>query len=326
MSDGVGDDIRKASRDAFAKLVDATTPFRPELHRYCRRLTGNIWDAEDLVQDTLLKAFASLGSAQGRIDNPRGYLVRIATNLWIDARRRRAVEDEVLASAAVTAETAAPTPADPLAVQNAAGRLLGQLSPQEGAALVLKEVFDMTLKEIAETLFTTENAVKSALHRGRTKAREDASLAPQPASRALIERFVRCLDDLDLAGLLSLMTDTATIEMPPLLTEVGRKQFEKPGSWLWQSIHVHPELPAHIRPPKWVNRIVAFQGEWIVLGLLPPANGGTLQGVNRFEEADGKIARIRSYCFSPETIAEIATELGLRAGVIPYRFPGAGSP
>jgi RNA polymerase sigma-70 factor (ECF subfamily) len=321
---GLEDDIRSASRQAFVRFLDAIAPFRPELHRLCRRLTGDIWDAEDLVQDTVLKAFGALGRVRDNIDNPRGYLVRIATNLWIDKLRHRVVEMEALSTTAVTGMAAAPPPGDPMGARNAAAIVLGQLSPQEGTALVLKEVFDMSLREIAENLATTENAVKAALHRGRTKLQDDVPLRPRPASRALIERFVKCVDTLDLEGLLALMADTATIELPPMLSEVGRKQFEKPGSWLWQSVHVHPELPADLRPPKWINRVVEFRGEWVALGLLPSASGGTLQGVNRFEEAEGKVSRIRSYCFAPETIAEVAANLGLQAGNVPYRFPGAG--
>src|SRR5262245_1842304 len=131
-------------------------PFRPELHRYCRRLTGNVWDAEDLVQDTLLRGFGTLASVHSRVDNPRGYLVRIATHLWIDARRRGALERERLATAAVTPEAASPaTPAARTEARFAAARLLERLPLQERAALVLKEVFDMSLREIASTLGTT---------------------------------------------------------------------------------------------------------------------------------------------------------------------------
>jgi hypothetical protein len=72
---GMYDDLRAA----WQSYVDLTSPFRPDLHRYCRRLTHDLWDAEDLVQETLLRAFAALGSMNGTIQNPRGYLVRTAT-------------------------------------------------------------------------------------------------------------------------------------------------------------------------------------------------------------------------------------------------------
>jgi DNA-directed RNA polymerase specialized sigma24 family protein len=58
------------TRAAWARYVDVLAPFRPQLHRYCRKLTGDIWDAEDLVQDTMLKGFATLGSLGAEVPTP----------------------------------------------------------------------------------------------------------------------------------------------------------------------------------------------------------------------------------------------------------------
>ena len=315
----ITDGVRNTSRKAFHDFVDLLVPFRPELHRYCRKLTGDIWDAEDLVQDTLLKGFAALGMVQGSIENPRGYLIRTATNLWIDTQRRRVTEVRVMEkeTAAATANVAAPS--DTSGVRNAAAKLIDMLAPQERAAIVLKDVFDMSLGECARILSTSENSVKAALHRGRTRLKDEAAPRARKASRALVEKFVKCLDASDLPGMLALMLDTGSIDMAGALQEVGRAEFERKGSWLWQSVNVHPDLPKEMRPPKWQNEIVAFRGEFIVLGFLPEPR--VLQGITRFEEEAGRIARIRSYCFSPETAAEVAAELGLKLGWIPYRFP-----
>jgi RNA polymerase sigma-70 factor (ECF subfamily) len=317
--DSIPDDIRAATRAAWPRYLDLVVPFRPDLFRYCRALTGNVWDAEDLVQDTLLRGFATLGTAP--VDNVRGYLVRTASHLWIDAQRRRRVERDALASEAVMATPSIQHPSDAAGTRNAAAALIEHLAPRERAAVVLKEVYDMSLGDIAAMLATSENAVKAALHRGRGKLKDGAPSRARTASPMLVEKFVRCLDASDLDGLLALMLDTATITMPPSLVENGRSEFSRKGSWLWQSVNVHPDLPPDLRPPKWVNRVVEYRGETIVLGLMPPSHGGTLQGINRFEEEDGRIARIRSYCFAPEVAAEVAQELGLAVGWIPYRFP-----
>ncbi len=76
----------------MAPYVDLVAPSRQALHSYCRRLTRNLWDAEGLVQDTLLRAFGNLGRIHNPIANPRAYLFRTATHVWIDRLRRREVE------------------------------------------------------------------------------------------------------------------------------------------------------------------------------------------------------------------------------------------
>src|SRR5262245_2433395 len=228
--------IRSQTQSAWHRFLDVVIPFRPDLYRYCRRLTGNVWDADDLVQDTLLRAFGLLGSVHQPIDNPRGYLVRIATNLWIDALRRRQIDRSRIAAEADRPRVEAALDASLTASIDArdAGAILLGMPPRERAALLLKEVFDMTLEEIAETLATTVGAVKSALHRGRTRLRDDAvqtashsraGADPRPKpSAALIDRFVERLNAADLPGLLALMLDTAVIEMPGALVETGRAQ------------------------------------------------------------------------------------------------------
>ena len=132
------DALRNEMRTAWYRFLDLTAPLRPALHGYCRRLTGILWDAEDLVQDTLLRAFGHLGFVNHTIRNPRAYLLRTATNVWIDELRRRE-------RAAQTPPTDAgdPTASDPARalssdVRAAGARLLHLLSPQERSAVVLK--------------------------------------------------------------------------------------------------------------------------------------------------------------------------------------------
>jgi RNA polymerase sigma-70 factor (ECF subfamily) len=254
----------------------------------------------------------------GDIANGRGYLTRIATNLWIDGERKRKAES---ASRAYDVPEPSSPPAEASDIRYAGATLFEVLAPHERAALVLKDVFDLSLKETAEMLSTSENAVKAALHRGRSRLKEETPVRRRVASRSLIDEFVKRLDASDLKGLLALMLDTATIEMPGALLEVGRTEFERKGSWLWQAVNVHPDMPADMRPPKWTNECVVFRGETIVLGFMPLPEGRVLQGITRFEELDGRIAHIRSYCFNPEVAEEIASELGLKVGWIPYRFP-----
>jgi len=318
------DEMRAQAQAGWRRYVDLTAPFRPDLHRYCRKLTGNLWDAEDLVQDALLRGFAVLSAVHQPIANPRGYLVRIATNLWLDTVRRRAVEREAVDAAGRTAVASTPVPSLGAEARSASARLLQRLSPQERAAVVLKEVFDMTLEEIAEALRTTVGAVKAALHRGRERLRAeedpDESIRARP-SPALVERFVERLNASDLPAMLELMLDGASVEALGGLLEVGRAQFEKKGSWLWQSVHVHPDLPAHLRPKKWENEAVSFEGERVMLSFSTDTGARVLQSVTRFEEVEGRISRIRAYYLCPDTMRAIGEALDLPVGGGMYRLP-----
>ena len=82
--------VQRSVRRPWRRYVDKLTEHRPALHAYCRRLTGNVWDGEDLVQDTLVRVFSLLGKTDTQLENPKGYLIRTAANLWIDRVRRSA--------------------------------------------------------------------------------------------------------------------------------------------------------------------------------------------------------------------------------------------
>jgi len=79
--------LKKSNRHGI-DFCSAQNHCVPNLHRYCRSLTGTAWDAEDQVQDTLLRAFAKLGDRQPQVDNPKAYLFQTAGNLWVDQFRR----------------------------------------------------------------------------------------------------------------------------------------------------------------------------------------------------------------------------------------------
>src|SRR5215470_19039395 len=86
--DELSEEFAGEIQQAWHRFLQRTEGIRPDLHRYCRSLTRSIWDAEDLVQDTMLRAFAKLGEFSNPIDNAKSYLFRIATNLWVDRVRR----------------------------------------------------------------------------------------------------------------------------------------------------------------------------------------------------------------------------------------------
>src|SRR4051812_25937007 len=162
-----------ALQTSWYGFLEAFEPLRPELYRYCRHLTRSPWEAEDLSQDALARAFVTLAQVGDAPPNPRAWLFRVASNLWIDQVRRQRSE------APLGNEQPQPEAgSDPRLTREAAGTLLGQLAPQERAAVVLKDVFELSLEETAEALSTTVGAVKAALHRARGKLAEPAAVDP----------------------------------------------------------------------------------------------------------------------------------------------------
>jgi hypothetical protein len=80
------------------------------------------------------------------------------------------------------------------------------------------------------------------------------------------------------------MLDSATIDMVGNLLEVGRKQFEAKGSWLWQAVNVHPHMPPELRPPKFLNERIILHGEPMMLGFIVHGNAKILMAIARFEQ------------------------------------------
>ncbi len=162
MPEPVSRDFTVTVRKARRQFIDSIEPLRPELYRYCRSLTRDVWDAEDLVQETLLKAFAKLADVHWQVDNPRAYLFRVASNHWIDQSRKAREAD-------MPQEFEAPAPDNPPQpdVREAMARLATSLPPVERAAVLLKDVFAFSLEDAANHLQTSVGGVKAALHRGR---------------------------------------------------------------------------------------------------------------------------------------------------------------
>src|SRR5581483_4377220 len=129
--------LEAAVRSSWRLFRETYEPLRPELYRYCRHLTHTPWDAEDMTQEALARAFVSLGMMDEPPHHPRAWLFRIASNLWLN-RVRRPGERVREAPADVPDPS---TTAEPRATREAAGTLIAGLSPQERAAVVLKEAF-----------------------------------------------------------------------------------------------------------------------------------------------------------------------------------------
>ncbi len=306
----------RINRHQLAKVLD---PLRPDLFRYCRSLTGDLWDAEDLVQDTLFRAFAKLADVHWNIDNPRAWLFRVASNLWIDQMRRpreAVMPDHFDAPDA----QAAPSPE----IADAIAELAHRLPPQERAALLLKDVFDFSLAEIAAQLRTSTGAIKAALHRARKtlaqasqhRNQQDAAGREPQAKLAqpLLEAWCAAFNARDLQGLANLLLADAEAEVVGICHEYTREQI-RDGS-------LHHTVLGEDGDPE--AKLALFRGEPVVLLWYTVQEAGTsrrvVRDVLRFEQQDGGLRRMRYYYFCPQTLAEVTAELGLPLVDNGYRY------
>jgi RNA polymerase sigma-70 factor, ECF subfamily len=239
---------RLGNQNEFSGL---TEPYRRELQVHCYRILGSRHEAEDLVQETFLRAWRRLDTYAGRASF-RAWLYKIATNVCLDAldhqRTRRAlpplagpasdprapiqpptsepvwlepVPDEWLLEAAAGPEARYATLES---VSLAFLAALQALPPRQRAVLILSDVLDWPARDVAELLELTVSSVNSALHRARVRlARNYHGQPPEAAARPVIdertrrmlERYVQAWQSADVAGLVALLKEDAAFAMPP---------------------------------------------------------------------------------------------------------------
>jgi RNA polymerase sigma-70 factor, ECF subfamily len=220
---------------AQSTTADALEQYRRELTGYCYRMLGSAVEAEDAVQETMLRAWRSLDRFEGR-SALKSWLYKIATNVCFDAlagRERRArpmdlgpAQEPLFENLAelpeVTWITPLPTP-DELAEQRETLRLafvaaLQHLPPKQRAALVLCEVLKWQANEAAELLETSVASINSALQRARATLATADTKAPSELddeTRALLERYVSAFEAYDIDRLTELLHEDAIQSMPP---------------------------------------------------------------------------------------------------------------
>jgi RNA polymerase sigma-70 factor, ECF subfamily len=295
-------------------------PLRPELYKYCRYLTRSPWDAEDLAQDALAQAFATLSRMGHAPPNPRAWLFRVASNLWIDrVRRERGSGTQERA-----AELSVPSP-DFQATREAASTLVAQLGPQERAAVVLKDVFELTLEEIAEALSTSLGAVKAAIHRGRSKLEQPEPDTTRRAVPEVVAAFCAAFNAQDIARMTELLLEHATIEV--VSATVGSPA---DGKILWGMLFgskimaraaelggMEAGFVAGVQPTPARLQLLTCRGEPLLVSWYAHDDGEAVRAITRLEVSDGRISLLRNYFFTPDFIEEVCRELAL-----PFRSNG----
>jgi RNA polymerase sigma-70 factor (ECF subfamily) len=202
----------------YRAFLETVVTLRPKLHRYCARMIGSTLDGEDVVQEALFDAYRRLdGYDDSRPIGP--WLFRIAHNRCIDFLRRRTVRVQ---SEDAAAEPLITQPVHPsgAALGRAVEHLVQHLPPKERACVLLKDVFDYSIEEIADLVASTPGGVKAALHRARAKL---AALPPpaqarpvpvlSPDTERLLHLYVEHFNQRDWDGLRALIAADATLRV-----------------------------------------------------------------------------------------------------------------
>ena len=261
---------KRGDRDGFQHL---TEPYRRELQLHCYRMVGSFHDAEDLVQETFLRAWRGLDGFEGRASF-RSWLYRIATNVCLNALARRANTRRVLPetqgppsdrmpeggpateiawlepypdAALEGIVDAAPGPAARYemreAVQLAFVAAIQHLPPRQRAVLLLHDVMGWSATETARLLDASVASVNSALQRARATlgkrfptGRPSAQPAPDNRQRALLERYVRAWEGADFDAFAALLREDAALNMPPWRQwYLGREAIRGFFGWAWRT-------------------------------------------------------------------------------------------
>jgi RNA polymerase sigma-70 factor (ECF subfamily) len=272
----------------YLAFLETITDLRARLHRYCSRMTGSVLDGEDVVQESLFEAYRKLET----FDDERPlapWLFRIAHNRCIDFLRRRGVREVAEAAAAGSDYTPPVDPAGP-ALGRAVEHLVLTLPPKERACVLLKDVFDYSLEEIAELVDSTVGGVKAALNRGRSKLATLPERAAPPRAKSaevvrLLHLYVERFNQQDWDGVRELIAADARLRVAD--------RFAGP---LTES----PYFSNYARKTVlWRLAVGEVDGEPAIIVLHRGADAWTPHSLVHLDVTDRRITRIVDYSHTP---------------------------
>lgn len=275
----------------YLTFLETISTLRPSLHRYCARMTGSVMDGEDVVQETLFEAYRKLD----KFDESRPlkpWLFRIAHNRCIDFLRRREVRNEADAAVAVPE---AIQPAEPaFETGKAVEHLVLTLPPKERACVLLKDVFDYSLEEIADLVDSTVGGVKAALNRARTKLAGSSPLdkparSASPELKQVMQLYVERFNRRDWDGVRELVNTDARLNVAE---RFAGKFADAPYFFNYERW-----------PVPWKLALGEVDGEPMVIVLRRGADAWTPHSGIRFEVIGQRIEHIVDYIHCPWVLA-----------------------
>jgi RNA polymerase sigma-70 factor, ECF subfamily len=284
--------LATAEVEAHQQFVDLVAEVRPQLFKYCARMTGSIFDGEDIVQETLAKAYLALGSIT---QSPplKPWLFRIAHNAAMDFLKR--YERKRVELVAEPPETVGPEESgvDPALVEAALIRFVA-LPPLQRSALVLKDVLGHSLAETAATMGTSVAAVKAAL----VRARANLATAPSPPggsekpeasaeTRQNLRRYAELFNNRDWDALRALMVEESRLD---LVTRTRRRGAAAAEYYVRYS---------EVAPQEQLRAEAGWVDGTPVLAIYRPASATIPAYFVLIEWNDDKIALIRDFRYVP---------------------------
>ena len=273
--------------DVRRRFMELVVEVRPELHRYCTRMTGSVFDGEDVVQDALAKAFYGLTELEA-LPSLRPWLFRIAHNCAMDFLRRY---EQRHVEAADMSEL--PEPAEPDldgARVEAALEIFAVLPPLQRSALALKDVLGHSLEETAATMGTSVAAVKAALVRGRANVAAAVLRAKKPAAVDDLRRLRRYADLFnahDWDGLRALFGEETRLDVVSRYQRRGRAA----GEYFTQY--------AQIAPREDLRAKLGWVGDVPTIAMFRPSAPGRPAYFVTIDWKDEGVARVRDFRYVP---------------------------
>jgi RNA polymerase sigma-70 factor (ECF subfamily) len=294
-----GRDAQGPFEAPYLAFLETVAHLRPKLHRYCSRMTGSVLDGEDVVQDALFHAYRKLDT----FDDARPlapWLFRIAHNRCIDFLRRSGVREQAEAGAARPNSIVPADPPGP-ALGRAVEHLVLTLPPMERACVLLKDVFDYSLEDVAALVDSTVGGVKSALNRGRSKLTALPERTAPPRVKTadvarLLHLYIERFNQQDWDGLRELIAADARLRVADRFA----------GPWAES-----PYFANYTRMTvPWRLAVGDVDGEPVVILLHRGTDAWTPHSLVHLEVTDDRITRIADYWHTP-WILEAATSVGV---------------